>query len=74
MVIESEVFGSGSRVIDITVELNNEDGWISRGREKTKLLGAQKAFKDWRLRVVMVPGIGRYLECFGNDLRIRNPL
>jgi hypothetical protein len=58
MAIRSEVCGRCVGEINVSVELKDEDGWLCVGLKYLRLLAALKAPQAWRLRWVMVPGIG----------------
>ena len=62
MAIESEVFGSCLKEIDVSVEIENRGGWLCCGWNYMGFILAGKAAQYLEWRWEMVPGIG---GCFG---------
>jgi hypothetical protein len=58
MAIKSEVFGRCVEEIDVSVEVKYEGRWLCCGWKYLRFIWADKAAQNWRLRVMMVPGIG----------------
>ena len=75
MAIESEVFGSCLKEIDVSVEIENRGGWLCCGWKYLRFIWRGKAAQDWRNRWVVVPGIGGLFRLgFSMVKTIKNPV
>ena len=67
MATESDVFGRCTGEIDVSVEIENGDDWLCCALIHLGFILEGKVSQDWRLSVVMVPGIGRHFGCLRSD-------
>ena len=67
MEIKSEVFGRCVEEIEVSVEVKNGDLLLCYECKYLRFIWAAKAAQNWRLRVMMVPGIGCCLGLFEGD-------
>ena len=73
MVIENEVFGSCAGKINVSVEIENRDGWLCCGWKYLRIIWAGKAAQAWQWRWAMVTGIGGRLGALGLIEEIKSP-
>ena len=66
MEIKSEVFGSCVEGIDVYVDVRHLDILLCFEWKYLRFIWADKAAQNWRLRVMMVPGIGWHFGRFGS--------
>ena len=66
MAIKSEVFGRCVEEIDVSVDAKYEGRWLCCKCKYLRFIWADKAAQNWRLRVMMVPGIGWHFGRFGS--------
>ena len=67
MATGSEVFGRCTGEIDVSGEIENGDDWLCCALIYLGFILEGKVSQDWRLSVVMVPGIGCAFRCFRCD-------
>ena len=65
MATESEVFGSCVVEVNVSVVIENREGWVFFRWNYLGFILEGKVSQDWLLSVVMVPGIGGLLRLVG---------
>jgi hypothetical protein len=58
MVIGSEIVSRCVEGIEVSVEVDHKGRWLCCEQRYLRFIWGEKAARDWRRRVLMVPGIG----------------